>query len=227
METFVNVLLYFAIGLIGYLIGSVNNAIIISKLFLKKDIREYGSKNAGGTNAGRVFGRKVGAAVMVLDVMKSVVAYWLITIIFLFTNLGTRIDYNAALHFAMILTALGHCYPVFYRFKGGKAVSVVGGFIVATNWVLLIVGLLIYYLFLKWRRIVSLASILTAGSLTLLSFFLLIEPLRQISFYPLASRNLYYYIPTLIGLCILLILKHRTNIERLQKGTESTISWIK
>ncbi|MDY0214144.1 MAG: glycerol-3-phosphate 1-O-acyltransferase PlsY [Bacilli bacterium] len=227
METFLNVLLYFAVGLGGYLIGSVNNAVIISNLFFKKDIREYGSKNAGGTNAGRVFGRKVGALVMILDVFKSIISYWLITLIFLFTNLGTRIDYNAALHFAMILTALGHCYPVFYKFKGGKAVSVVAGFVVATNWLLTLVGLLIYYLLLKWKRIVSLASILTASSLVLLSLLLLIAPLRQISFYPLASQNLHYYIPTLIGLCILLILKHRTNIERLQKGTENTITWIK
>ncbi len=227
METFVNILLYFAIGLGGYLIGAINNAVIISNVFFKKDIRQYGSKNAGGSNAGRVFGRKVGATVMVLDVFKSVLVYWLVTIIFLFTPLGTRIDYNSTLHFTLILTAVGHCYPVYYRFKGGKAVSVVAGFIVATNWFLFIVGLILFYLFLKWRKIVSLASILTAASLTVLSFLLLWDGLRQVSFYPLASQNLLYYIPTLIGLCILLILKHRTNIERLQKGTENTISWLK
>lgn len=227
MHTFLSLLVYLGLVLLGYLIGSINNAVIIGHLFFKKDIRQYGSKNAGGTNAGRVLGRKAGIAVMVLDVLKTIIVYWLITIIFKFSNVGIYADYNATVHFAMILAALGHCYPVYYNFKGGKAVSVVGGFLLATNWLLGIVGLIIYYLFLKWQKMVSLASILTAATLILLTPLLLIDVIREISFYPGASQNLYYYIPTLIGLCILLILKHRTNIERLQKGEESKITWIK
>lgn len=227
MHTFISVVLYLGLSLGGYLIGSVNNAVIIGQLFFRKDIRQYGSKNAGGTNAGRVLGRKAGISVMILDVFKTVIVYWLITILFLLTNVGAYVSYDAIVHFAMITTALGHCYPIYYKFKGGKAVSVVGGFMLATNWVFLIVGLGLFYLYLKWRKMVSLASILTAGSLILLSPLLLIDVLRDISFYPLVSQNLFYFIPTLIGLCILLILKHRTNIERLQSGTESTISWLK
>lgn len=227
MDLFINVMLYLGIVLAGYLIGSISNAVIISNVFFRKDVRDYGSKNAGGTNAGRVFGKKVGITVMVLDVFKSVLVYWAITLLFLFTSLGSRIDYNATLHFAMIMTAVGHCYPIYYKFKGGKAVSVVGGFIVATNWLFMVVGLLVFFLLLKWRKMVSFASIMTATFLVVASPLLLIRALREFSFYPLASQNLHYYIPTLIGLCLLLILKHRTNIERLQKGTENKVKWIK
>lgn len=227
MDLFINVMLYLGIVLAGYLIGSISNAVIISNVFFRKDVRDYGSKNAGGTNAGRVFGKKVGITVMVLDVFKSVLVYWAITLLFLFTSLGSRIDYNATLHFAMIMTAVGHCYPIYYKFKGGKAVSVVGGFIVATNWLFMVVGLLVFFLLLKWRKMVSFASIMTATFLVVASPLLLIRTLREFSFYPLASQNLHYYIPTLIGLCLLLILKHRTNIERLQKGTENKVKWIK
>ncbi len=227
MDVFISILLYLGLAIGGYFVGSINNAVIIGHLFFHKDVRHYGSKNAGGTNAGRVFGRKAGIAVMILDVFKSIFVYWVITLLFLFTKLGTYIDHNATLHFAMILTALGHCYPIYYKFKGGKAVSVVGGYVFATNWLFSLIGIGAFLLFLKWRKIVSLASIMTAVTLILFSPLLFVHYVRAFSFYPLASQSVYYYIPTLIGLCILLILKHRTNIERLQQGTETTISWIK
>jgi len=227
MHPFIKFLIFLGFGLFGYLIGSINNAIIISNLFFKRDVRNYGSKNAGGTNTGRVFGRKAGITVMVLDILKSVFVYWAITLVFHFTNVGLYVDHAATLYFAMILVALGHCYPVYYKFKGGKAVSVVAGFILATNWVFTILGALIFFLILKLRKMVSYASILMAAIIVALTPILFIPVLGRISFYPLVVDNLYYYIPTLVGLCILLILKHRTNIERLQKGTESKITWIK
>lgn len=226
MDIFISVLIYIALSVGGYLIGSVNNAVIIGKLFFRKDVRQYGSKNAGGTNAARVLGRKAGMSVIVLDVFKTVVVYWLITLLFAVTSVKKYVDYDAIVHFAMITTALGHCYPIYYKFKGGKAVSVVGGFIVATNWVFLVGGLLIFFLLLYWRKMVSFASITTAALLILCSPLLFIDGLRQISFYPFVSQNLYYYIPTLVGLCILLILKHRTNIARLQSGTENKVNWL-
>ena len=227
MDVFISILIYIGLSVGGYLIGSVNNAVIIGKLFFRKDVREYGSKNAGGTNASRVLGRKAGISVIILDISKTVIVYWLITLLFASTNVSKYISYDAIVHFAMITTALGHCYPVYYKFKGGKAVSVVAGFIIATNWVFLVGGLLIFFLLLYWRKMVSFASITTAALLILFSPLLFIDGLRAISFYPFVSQNLYYYIPTLFGLCILLILKHRTNIERLQKGTENKVSWFK
>ena len=226
MNQFVNFLIFLAFGLCGYLIGSINNAVIISNVFFRKDVRNYGSKNAGGTNTGRVFGRKAGVAVMVLDVLKSIFVYWAITLIFLFTNAGAYVDHPATIHFAMILTALGHCYPVYYKFKGGKAVSVVAGFILATNWLFTILGIVIFFSILKLRKMVSYASILMAAVIAGLSPILFIPLIGEHSFYPLVVQDLLYYIPTLVALCVLLILKHRTNIERLQKGTESTITWM-
>lgn len=227
MHAFVKFLIFLGFGLVGYLIGSINNAVIISNLFFKRDVRHYGSKNAGGTNTGRVFGKTAGVVVMALDIFKSIFTYWLLTIIFTFTNAGNYVDHAATIHFAMLLVALGHCYPVYYKFKGGKAVSVVAGFVLATNWLFTVLGALIFFIILYWRRMVSYASILMAAIIACLSPILFIPVIREISFYPLVVTNLYYYIPTLISLCVLLILKHRTNIERLQKGIESKVKWIK
>jgi glycerol-3-phosphate acyltransferase PlsY len=227
MELFIRILLYVVIVAGGYFIGSISNAVIISNVFFRKDVRHYGSKNAGGSNAGRVFGKKVGVTVMVLDVFKSIFVYWFITLLFLFTNLGNYIDESATLHFAMIMTAVGHCYPVYYKFKGGKAVSVVAGFLLASNWLIAVMGFIFFITMLYVRKIVSFASIMSAIFLMAISPLLLIVGFRNLSFYPLANQNLFYFIPTLIGLCILLILKHRSNIERLQKGTENKIKWMK
>ena len=227
MELFIRILLYVVIVAGGYFIGSISNAVIISNVFFRKDVRHYGSKNAGGSNAGRVFGKKVGVTVMFLDVFKSIFVYWTITLLFLFTNLGHYIDESATLHFAMIMTAVGHCYPVYYKFKGGKAVSVVAGFLLASNWLIAVMGFIFFITMLYVRKIVSFASIMSAIFLMAVSPLLLIDGFRHFSFYPLANQNLFYFIPTLIGLCILLILKHRSNIERLQKGTENKIKWMK
>lgn len=227
MELILSILFYVVIVAAGYLIGSINNAVIISNVFFRKDIRQYGSKNAGGSNVGRVFGKKVGVTVMFLDIFKSIFVYWVITLLFLLTKLNQYIDENATLHFAMIMTAVGHCYPAYYKFKGGKAVSVVAGFLLATNWLIAIMGFLFFIGVLYLRRIVSFASILTAIFLMAISPLLLLDGFRSLSFYPLANQNLFYFIPTLFGLCILLILKHRLNIERLQQGTENKIKWMK
>lgn len=221
------ILLYIGFFVLAYLIGSINNSMVIGTLFYRKDVREYGSKNAGGTNAGRVLGKKAGIIVILLDILKTLFVYWGITLLFIYTKLNTYINFDLTVHIAMVLVAVGHCFPIYYKFKGGKAVSVCAGFILASNWLLLIILIFIFVSVLLWKKMVSLASVTTAVAIVLFSFLLFIPAVRTIGFYPLASQNHFYYIGASIIMASLLIYMHRDNIKRIMAGNERTISFKK
>ena len=106
--------------LIGYFLGSIPFALVIGKVFYKTDIRNFGSKNLGGSNAGRVLGKKAGIAVMTMDILKVTAAIFLVS---LFASEET------ALIVAGLSAAAGHCFPIFAHFKGGKAVATMYGFL--------------------------------------------------------------------------------------------------
>ena len=104
--------------LLGYLYGSIPFALVIGKVFYNTDVRESGSGNLGGTNAGRVLGKKAGISVIVLDALKAVIIFYLSSYLSLKFNLNPDIKYLAGL-----ACIFGHCYPIFAEFRGGKAVS--------------------------------------------------------------------------------------------------------
>ena len=104
--------------LLGYLYGSIPFALVIGKVFYNTDVRESGSGNLGGTNAGRVLGKKAGISVIVLDALKAVIIFYLSSYLSLKFNLNPDIKYIAGL-----ACIFGHCYPIFAEFRGGKAVS--------------------------------------------------------------------------------------------------------
>ena len=112
----------FLVSLIGYLIGSVPFAYVIGKAFYHTDVRQHGSGNLGGSNTGRVLGKKAGLAVMTLDLLKATLS------VFLATKISAQ---PCAVSLAALFTAIGHCYPVFLRFHGGKAVAALYGFLFA------------------------------------------------------------------------------------------------
>ena len=107
---------------LGYLLGSIPFALVIGKLFYKTDVRNFGSGNLGGTNAGRVLGKKAGISVIVCDVVKVVVAVGVVSCF----------DLEASI-WAGFAAAFGHCYPVFAGFRGGKAVATMFGFLLSTS----------------------------------------------------------------------------------------------
>lgn len=107
---------------IGYLLGSIPFALVIGKVFYKTDVRNFGSGNLGGTNAGRVLGAKAGIAVIACDILKVVIAIAVSSLISPSTSIWTG-----------LAAAIGHCYPVFAHFKGGKAVATMFGFLLATS----------------------------------------------------------------------------------------------
>ncbi|MDD2398277.1 MAG: glycerol-3-phosphate 1-O-acyltransferase PlsY [Bacilli bacterium] len=221
-------------NIFAYLLGSASTSIIVGKVFFHKDIREYGSKNAGGTNAGRVLGKKAGIAVMIIDISKALIVFW--SLFLLFSNIDfTQFTYSwvptISIYSSLFLLSVGHCWPIFFNFKGGKTVSIFAGIILATNWLFTIVGLPVYILILKLEKKVSLSSIIVSSGLALASWAYLFPALNGFGFYPILIDNplLVYWIYALLLTitAIELIARHRTNIDRLMKNTETKIKWMK
>jgi glycerol-3-phosphate acyltransferase PlsY len=202
----------FVVYLIAYLFGSIPFALIVGKVFYKTDIRHFGSGNLGGTNAGRVLGRVAGVTVAVLDLTKAFLVMW-VAINFL-------PDYPGYVAFAGVFAAIGHCYPIFAQFKGGKAVSTAFGYLLGVS-VFLVNPILIWVLFF----------LPIAIALTLLHFT------KYVSFSAMTSVTIIVVLPfivqqdltissALVIIDILLIYRHRSNIQRLREGTERKVTWI-
>ena len=140
--------------ILGYLLGSIPFALVIGKLFYKTDIRQYGSGNLGGTNAGRVLGKKAGISVIVLDVLKVVLA----------AGLASLVSEPAAI-WTSLACCIGHYYPIFAHFKGGKAVATMFGFLISTSIFIFqefsyfLVPLFMFLIILYLFKYVSLGSI--------------------------------------------------------------------
>jgi len=193
---------------VGYLIGSIPFALVIGKLFYNTDIREYGSKNLGGGNAGRVLGKKAGVAVMTLDILK--VSF----VVFLATRFS---DHEFTVVCAGLAAAIGHCWPVFANFKGGKAVATMYGFLFGLfvfagySPLVFFLPLLIFLLVLYFTKIIALSSI---GSAIAGTLFVLLTTDSMPVFAALAAFTL------------LIVVRHRKNIQRIRNHQENKISWM-
>ena len=200
---------YIISALIGYLLGSVPFALVIGKAFYKTDIRQHGSGNLGGSNAGRVLGKKAGLAVMILDILKVSLAMLLVS---LFTEGET------CLIIAGLFSAIGHCFPVFAHFHGGKAVATMYGFlfgmiVVAHRSILLfLIPLATFLLIIFITRIVSVSSI--ASSLAAVAYTALFEDSLALTL-------------SLVFFAVLLTVRHIPNIKKLLRGEENKVKWIK
>ncbi len=204
--------------LFSYLIGSIPFSLIIGKVFFKKDVRNYGSKNLGGSNTGRVLGKGAGFAVMVLDQVKAAIALLLITFYMKHFNNDLTL---LAIYLSSASIVIGHCYPIFAKFKGGKAVACTFGILLVTNIYIYLITLLIYAIILKATKYVSFSSITAFFISGILSFI----PIFKISPFLNVTFNIYYSI-LIFGLAIFVVFKHRTNIKRLTLGTENKIKWM-
>ncbi len=191
--------------LCGYLIGSIPFALVIGKVFYKTDVRNFGSHNLGGTNAGRVLGKKAGLSVIILDAIKSLV----IIAIFQF------FDKDAALY-AGAFAAIGHCFPIFAGFNGGKAVATTFGFLLGVT--LFIIPSSFIWLFL----------------LPLIVFLILLRLTKYVSFSAMSALSLSavlaYFVQSRLDISIMItvldlfvIYRHHENIKRLLNGTERKV----
>lgn len=205
--------------LFSYLMGSIPFSLVIGKLFFKTDVRNYGSGNLGGTNTGRVLGKPAGLAVMALDQLKAVLAIMLVT---LYAKHFIPDLVNLTIYLSAISVILGHCYPIFAKFKGGKAVACTFGILFITNIYIYLITLFIYVILLKFTKYVSFSSITVffiSAIVSLIPVFK-ISPLLKIEF-------TWFYSLLLFMIATFVVIKHKNNIQRLQRGTENKISWMK
>lgn len=195
---------------IGYLLGSLEFGIIVSKLLYGDDVRNHGSGNAGMTNVLRTFGKKAAALVLVGDMGKGMVSVLLIRTLaqsFFYTAYPNGVDLGAVAGFFAVI---GHLFPLYFGFKGGKGVAVAAGTILITNPTVFLGILLVFLIVVGFTRIVSLASIM--GAISYPIFTLIYSLVYQQN--PLVN--------TLSALCMagLVIFMHRANIQRLRQGAE-------
>ncbi len=210
---------YIIVGLIAYLLGSISFSVIFSKKFAGVDVRTKGSGNAGSTNVLRVAGKKAALCTLICDVLKGVVA---ILIAFLVGKI-IKADNNIAAilcEIAGLLVVIGHTFPVFFKFKGGKGVATSLGVLLTINWRLGLICLVFALIIMILTRIVSLGSILAAVLFPVLCLFV------PWSFIVSSDSHLSYIIFSII-LALLVIFNHRTNIVRLRNGTENKLNFNK
>lgn len=192
--------------LLGYLYGSIPFALVIGKVFYNTDVRESGSGNLGGTNAGRVLGKKAGISVIVLDALKAVTIFYLSSYLSLKFNLNPNIKYIAGL-----ACIFGHCYPIFAEFRGGKAVSTSLGYFLCIEPLYAVVAIVVFLLVLKISKYVSLSSISTALIVLCITPFLAVSITAKLC---------------MLVAVILLVYRHKDNIKRIKNHTESKIQWM-
>ena len=202
---------------LAYLIGSVNFAVIFSKLFTKKDVREMGSGNAGATNVLRTAGLLPGILTFLFDAFQGFVACFAGKVIFLSAayNGGSFPfgEYAVYIAFACGLACmLGHIFPIFFRFKGGKGVAVAVGIFSVCCPLAIALGLAVFAIVLIISKIVSLSSLLATVTVVVLS----------IIFYD-KSANILPQIILSASMGTIVFLKHIDNIKRLLSGTEKKI----
>ncbi len=223
------ILLLIIILIVGYIIGSIPTSIIISKKVKNIDIREYGSHNAGGTNVGRVLGKKYGAIVILLDMLKTIIPVWTVYLLLTYTPLNNHLLSNEVSFYIYplaLIISIGHCYPLFASFKGGKAVSTCAGTILAFSLPITLFAALCYLIILKIKKHVSLSSIICSVILFILSFLVLVPGINNWILYPPLNPHFMLIIIMFLE-SFLLIVRHSSNIQRLLNGTESKIKWMK
>jgi len=207
----VEIIYILAFILVSYVLGSMPNAIWIGKVFHNIDVREYGSGNAGATNTFRVLGKKPGTTVLLLDMLKGFtstnLAYFIGSV-----EVGSTQFVNFQLLFGLT-AVLGHLFPMFAKFKGGKGVATLFGVVIAIHWLSGMLSLGLFVLVLFATRYVSLSSILACV------------------FFPFAVAVIFkqeepLFIAFAISAAILAIWNHQKNIKRMFVGEENKAKLI-
>lgn len=200
------------IAVSAYLLGSIPTGYLLVRIFRHQDIRGVGSGNIGATNVLRTGSKGLGAATFALDVLKGCAAVWLASAVWVDLVAGNDsvpgLSYISFRALAALFCVLGHMFPVWLRFKGGKGVSTgFGVFLVAAPWAAL-AAIGVFFVVVAITRYVSLASILGAGSFPLFAWLLT------------RGERPVFFIAVQAAVALLIILKHYQNIQRLFAGRE-------
>ena len=207
--------LYIVVALIAYAIGSINFSIIISKRLAGFDVREKGSGNAGTTNMLRSVGKGAAAITLICDVLKGIIA---ISIAIILGNIFNEENKSLLVQIAGIAVVLGHTFPVFFGFKGGKGVATSLGVLLMSNWQIGLICLCFALVLMILTRMVSLGSCAAAILYPVLTLF--------IHENYIVSQGSGYFIYSVL-LAIIVLFNHRSNIKRMMEGKENRISFKK
>ena len=208
---------YIIVAIIAYLIGSINFSIIISKKVAGFDVRQKGSGNAGTTNVLRSVGKKAALITLICDILKGVVA---IGIALLVGNIVQNVDKALLVQLAGIFVVVGHTFPIFFGFKGGKGIATSLGILLMTNWQIGLICLVFALVLMAITRMVSVGSIAAAILFPVLVIFIDQN-------YIVPDANNWKYLIFSIVPCLIVLFNHRENIKRILNGTENKISFKK
>ena len=207
-------------ALVSYLIGSISGAVTISKTLYGDDVRKYGSNNAGATNMLRVYGKKAVLMTLVIDILKGIVAVGIGVLIDVvvkdnsaFSAFESKYLLGSIKYIAGLFVILGHDYPIFFGFKGGKGVATSLGAVMMFDWRAGLIVLVAALVIMIMTKYVSLGSVIAA----------VIYPCITIAFMIARhSLDIVHFIVSLL-LALLIVCKHKENIERLKNGTENKL----
>lgn len=215
---------------VAYLLGSVNFAIIITRLFSGKDIRTFGSGNAGATNVLRSQGKLPAALTFIGDLLKSMLSVyiggWLLQNIQLSPAAAGELDLlmydpqNLGLvgsYLAGVLCIIGHMYPVFFAFRGGKGVMTTFGMTLLLDWRTALIMLAIFLIVVLVTRMVSLGSIIAGIFMPFLTYGM------RLCVYGQQWETALFCASVAVLIAVIVIIKHRENIKRILNGTESKL----
>jgi glycerol-3-phosphate acyltransferase PlsY len=199
-------------GIIAYVIGSIPSSIWIGKSYFGKDVRDFGSGNAGATNTFRVLGKRAGIIVLLLDILKGVTAASLI-LYMPSVSQGTDQYVNLQLLFG-ILAVVGHIFPVFENFNGGKGIATLFGMLIGIHYILAVACVALFIIVLLLTRYVSLSSILATISFPILTIYIF-------------NRDEPLFIAFGIAAALMVVITHKKNIVRLLNGEETKANLFK
>jgi glycerol-3-phosphate acyltransferase PlsY len=202
--TFVNVILLLS----AYIMGSIPSAVWIGKYFFKIDVREYGSGNAGATNTFRVLGKKAGIAVLIIDVLKGFAA---VKLAYLQTGIQHVETHNPFMNLMLALgiaALLGHIFPVFAAFRGGKGIATLLGIVFAVMWQAALIAVVLFLIVLIISKYVSLGSMLAGLAFPLLINFVFSNQALSLKVFSAV-------------IAVLVLVTHQKNITRLIQGVEN------
>ena len=200
------------LAIIAYLLGSIPSSVWVGKAYFGVDVREYGSGNAGATNTFRVLGTQVGIIVLFLDIVKGITAASLVHYLS-FVIHGTDQFINLQLLFGL-LAVVGHIFPIFEDFKGGKGIATLFGMLIGIHYVLALAVLALFLVVLLLTKYVSLSSILAAVAFPIFTIFVF-------------KRDEPLLIAFGIAAAVMVVLTHKKNITRLLHGEESKANLFK
>ncbi len=206
---------YIIVAIIAYLIGSVNFSILISKKMAGFDVREKGSGNAGTTNMLRSVGKKAAAITLICDILKGVVSIGIAIIV---GNIVKNLDRELLLQIAGIAVVIGHTFPIFFGFKGGKGVATSLGVLLMSNWQIGLICLVFALVLMVLTRMVSLGSCGAAVLFPVLTLFIN----QHYTVLTEGKSGRVYFVYSVI-LAIIVLYNHRSNIKRILNGTENKL----